>query len=201
MDLAPGTTVSGRYRVQKRAWSTGSGDVWVAHDAVLERPVLIQTFPGASAHDIGTAVARTAQLTHPGLCQIYDVSPDPPAIVFEHAPGGRLSDRKDGALAPPEAARLVCQLSAAITALHEHGIAHGAISPSTVLFDEEGRPKLSGALLPEADDGEAYRPAGAAEPEEGDRYALAAVAYRLFTGREPGPDAPPARTAKRGVPP
>ncbi len=203
MDLAPGATVAGRYRVQERAWTTGKGAVWLAHDAVLERPVLIQTFPGASAHAIGTAVTRTAQLSHPGLCQIYDVSTDPPGIVFEHAPGGRLADRKEGALAPADAARMVCQLSAAINALHEHGVAHGAISPSTVLFDEEGRPKLAGALLTDGlgeEGADAYRPSGEADPDERDRYALAAVAYRLFTGREPGPDAPPARSAKRGVP-
>ncbi len=204
MELAPGTTVSGRYRVQRHAWPSGRGEVWLAHDTVLERPVLIQTFPGASTEAIGHAVARTAQLSHPGLAQIYDVCTDPPAVVFEHAPGGRLADRKDGALSPADAARKVCQLSSAIAALHEHGIAHGSISPATVLFDEEGRPKLAGALtaveLGEDDAPAAYRPSGEHGPEERDRYALGAVAYRLFTGREPAPDAPPARSAKRGIP-
>lgn len=208
MDLAPGSAINGRYRLLRRAWDAGSGAVWLAHDDVLERPVLIQTFPGAGVDAVARAVARGAQLSHPGLCQIYDMSTDPPAIVFEHAPGGRLIDRKDGALPLAEAARVVCQLTSAIAALHEHGIAHGSISPATVLFDEEGRPKLAGAVFTEelgaATDptAEAYRPAGdVASIDERDRYALAAVAYRLFTGREPGADAPPPRSARRGVPP
>ena len=208
MNLAPGYAINDRYRLQLRAWDTGSGAVWVAHDDVLERPVLIQTFPDAATEAVGRAVARGAQLSHPGLCQIYDMSSDPPAIIFEHAPGGRLVDRKDAALPAADAARILCQLASAITALHEHGVAHGSISPTTVLFDEEGRPKLAGVLFAEelgaaADPlSDAYRPPGeAGSVDERDRYALAAVAYRLFTGREPGPDAPPPRTAKRSVPP
>lgn len=207
MDLAPGFAINDRYRLQLRAWDTGSGAVWVAHDEVLERPVLLQTFPRTATEAVARAVARGAQLSHPGLCQIYDMSTDPPAIIFEHAPGGRLIDRKDGALPTADAARVVCQLASAITALHEHGVAHGSISPTTVLFDEEGRPKLAGVLFAEelgvaADpSSDAYRPPGeAGNVDERDRYALAAVAYRLFTGREPGPDAPPPRSAKRSVP-
>lgn len=208
MNLTPGYAINDRYRLHIRAWETGSGAVWVAHDEVLERPVLIQTFPDAATEAVGRAVARGAQLSHPGLCQIYDMSSDPPAIIFEHAPGGRLVDRKDGALPAADAARIACQLASAITALHEHGVAHGSISPTTVLFDEEGRPKLAGVLFAEelgaaADpSSDAYRPPGeGGSVDERDRYALAAVAYRLFTGREPGPDAPPPRSARRSIPP
>jgi len=204
MNVAPGALVGGRYTVRDRAWDAGTGAVWLAFDGVLERSVLIQTFPGADPAAVGRAVAKAAQVTHPGLCQIYDVLTDPPGIVFENAPAGRLSDRAEGALAPPVAARITCQLAAAIEALHEHGIAHGSIGPSTVTFDEEDRPKLAPAAASE-DLGtqiapSAYRPPSGDEVER-DRYALGAIAYRLFTGKEPSPQAPPARAAKRGVPP
>ena len=202
MDVAPGEVVGGRYRVQRRAWEVGAGAVWLAFDTILERLVLIQTFPGADAGDISAAVARAAQITHPGLCQIYDMDSSPPAIVFENAPGGRLADRRDGALSAAHAAAFCARLASAIAALHDHDLAHGSIGPSTVMFDEEGRPKLC-AAVPASDDGAdaAYRPSDPdASTEERDRYALGAIAYRLFTGREPTPDAPPARAAKRGLP-
>ena len=208
VDVGPRTTIGGRYRVERRAWDSGTGAVWRAFDIVLERPVLIQTFPGIDPEALARAVARTTQINHPGVSQIYDMSANPPAIMFEHAAAGRLADRGEGALPLPQAASVVAQLAAAIAALHEHGIPHGAIGPGTVLFDEEGRPKLAGAGLRQelgeswAAPDEAYRPPETDAPaEERDRYALGAVAYRVFTGREAGPHAPPARNARRGIPP
>ena len=199
--------IAGRYRVEKRAWDAGTGPVWLARDEVLERAVLIQTFPRDAAEGVARAVARAAQITHPALSQIYDVSDDPLGLVFENAPGGRLADRKEAALPPPQAAVACRRLGTAIAALHSHGVAHGAIGPATVLFDEEGRAKLAGAALAgEVGDGVLAPPAAYlppepdATPEERDRYGLAAVAYRLFTGRDPGPDAPPARAVRRDVP-
>jgi serine/threonine protein kinase len=205
MQPAPGTTLAGRYRVARRAWDSPAGPVWLARDEVLEREVLIQTFSDESGGGVARAVARTAQIAHPGLAQIYDVCSEPLGIVFENAAGGRLVDRR--ALPLHHAAAAALQLANALSALHAHGVAHGAVGPDTVLFDEEGRPKLAGAgLAVELDDGDArapdaYRPDGDAAPEERDRYGLAAVAYRLFTGRDPTPDAPPARAARKGVPP
>lgn len=203
MDVGPGTIIGGRYRVQRRAWESAAGPAWLALDTILERSVLIQTFPASAREAVTHAVAAAAQVAHPNLSQIYDISADPPGIVFENAPGGRLADRKDGALPVPAASAAVCQLAGALAALHEQGVTHGAVGPETVMFDEEGRAKLGAtavaSVLGDGSYGE-YRPSGEATEEERDRYALAAIAYRLFTGREPGPDAPPARSARRSIP-
>ena len=203
MYIGPGTTIGGRYRVQKRAWGSSSGEAWVALDTILDRVVLIQTFPSSAHEAVSRAVAVAAQISHPNLAQIYDITSEPHGIVFENAAGGRLTDRKDGGLPVPAAAAAVSQLAGALAALHEQNLTHGAVGPATVMFDEEGRAKLTGTAVASAlgdASAEGYAPSGEAGDEERDRYGLAAVAYRLFTGREPGPDAPPARTAKKTVP-
>ncbi|HJR18689.1 MAG TPA: protein kinase [Actinomycetota bacterium] len=204
MAIGPGSTIGGRYRVQRRAWDGSAGEAWIALDTVLDRTVLVQTFPASAQEAVHHAVATAAQVSHPGLSQIYDITNEPPGIVFENAAGGRLADRKEGALPVPLASAVVCQLAGALAALHEQSVTHGAVGPRTVMFDEEGRAKLSGTAVASAlGDGsaEGYTPSGEASDEERDRYGLAAIAYRLFTGRDPGPDAPPARTAKKTVPP
>jgi serine/threonine-protein kinase len=203
MRPSPGATIGGRYRLVSRAWDTPAGEAWEAHDTVLERTVFVQLFPLELRDRVAHGVTQAASVSHPGLCQIYDVTSEPPGIVFEHAPGGRLSERRDGALPPAHAAAIACRLADALAALHDRDVTHGSFGPDAVLFDEEGRAKIAGSGVADAlgvPPPIGYRPREDATPEMRDRYGLAAVAYRLFTGREPGPDAPPARSVRRSVP-
>lgn len=223
--VSPGAVLGDRYVVRAVAWQTPLGTVWAARDRVLDRavfvlalaPALVAEAPARRAF-LKTA-ARVAQVTHPALLQVFDIGDDPPFVVFEHAGGGRLSERlRSGPMRPNDAARTALAIARAVEALHQNGVSHSDVSPDVVLLDQEGRPKLlvTGSVdvaraIRVADATKARvtiaseQPASYRPPEPGvtptelDRFALAALTYHMLTGRTPAPGRT-ARAERRSVP-
>ncbi|HEX9711318.1 MAG TPA: protein kinase [Actinomycetota bacterium] len=214
-----GDVLGERYTLKKTEWSTPLGPVWLARDRVLDRAVFVQLLsPELAADEVARKAflkqaARVAQTTHPGLLQVFDIGEDPSFVVLEHAAGGRLTDRlRSGPMRSADAVRAALGLARGLEALHERGTWHGSLSPSTVLFDDEGRAKILavgaadvGAVVrsvdPTAEQPDGYRADDLdALPADGDRYALAALTYHMLTGRPPGKEPAPARQVRRDVP-
>lgn len=215
---APGDTLGERYVLKHSEWTTPLGPVWLARDRVLDRAVLVQFLSQALAADASTrrafqkAASRTAQIGGPGLLQVYDIGDVPAFAVLEHASGGRLADRLDaGPMRPTDAARAALAIARGLESLHERGSWHGSLSPSTVMFDEEGRAKIfavGAADTARANTDiklDAEQPAGYRTPEkdpipaDADRYALAALTYQMLTGSPPEKGVS-ARAKRRSVP-
>jgi hypothetical protein len=168
---AIGAAVGGRYLIERPAWTLPSGDVFVGRDDVLDRSVLVFALSGSDPADAARVAARVAQIHDAELLQVYDAGPG--WIVCEHPRGGRLADRRLP-LSLADAASATRSLARGLAALHDHGMAHGAVSEELVLFDEDGRVKLAGAGF-----------AHEAAPAD-DVAALGRIAYRAFTGKAPG---------------
>jgi len=210
---AVGDVLGERYSLRKPEWNWAEGQVWLARDRVLDRAVLVQILSPeveadrTAAHAFQKAAAQAAQFTHPGLLRIFDIGSSPTFVVFEHATAGRLADRlRAGPLRPEEAARAALGMARGLEALHERGTWHGALSPETVLFDEEGRAKILATGIADASERAAaavpaaYRaPEPDALPADADRYALAALTSHMLTGKAPEPGVSAAQQRK-GVP-
>lgn len=216
--FAPGDVLGARYTLRRTDWSSPLGPVWSARDQVLDRSVFVQVLSAGLGDDRAVkrafqkAAARTAQVSHAGLLQVFDIGDDPAFVVFEHAAGGRLTERlRSGPLRPEDAARAALGIARGLEALHDHGAFHGSLSPASAFFDEEGRAKIlvtgvaeiaramPGLALP-SEQTPGYRPRELdVLPADADRYALAALLFHMLHGKAPERGTPSARAPRRGV--
>jgi predicted Ser/Thr protein kinase len=203
--------VAGRYSVERELGRGGMGIVYLARDLRLERVVAIKVLPPDRARDASSRErflreARTAaKLSHPHVIPIHAVE-EAGAFVFfvmtyvdGETLGARL--RREGALKPLEAARVLREVAWALAYAHGQGVIHRDVKPDNILLERgSGRalvadfgiarlvsaPGVSGEselvgtpeyMSPEQAQGEA--------DGRSDLYALGVVGYYALTGRLP----------------
>jgi serine/threonine protein kinase len=136
----------GKYEIVASLGSGGMGDVYRALDPTLEREVAIKVLRSTEAG--GDATARlwrearaAASISHPSVCQIYDVGETHERLflVMELLTGESLADRpRDGALPLDQAISTAQAILGALTALHSRQIVHRDLKPSNVFLTESG---------------------------------------------------------------
>jgi serine/threonine-protein kinase len=197
----------------------GMGEVFRATDTTLGRTVAVKLLAERYANEPESAerfkreaVAAGRLSGEPHTVTIFDVGSwaGRPYIVMEYLAGGSLDEvlRAIGAPPPERALAWLADAAAALDHAHAHGVVHRDVKPANLLLDEQGTLHVAdfgiatavgsveltltgtvlgtaGYLSPEQARGEPATPAS-------DRYALAVVAFELFTGARPyGTDAPP----------
>jgi len=205
-----GRRLGGRYRMEALLATGGMGEVWAARDLLLDRAVAVKVLGGALAGD-GRAAERlrrearaAARLEHPSIARVLDLGEQGgrPYLVMELLEGESLAARigRAGAMAPPEAARVVAAVADALEAAHRAGVVHRDVKPGNVFLTSDGEVKVldfgiasaageaaltTGELLgtpaylaPERVLGHPATPAA-------DVYALGVVLYELLAGRRP----------------
>ena len=136
----------GKYEIVGSLGSGGMGDVYRALDPRLEREVAIKVIRSLASNSEAQArlwreARAAASVSHPGICQIYDVgeSDDQLFIVMELLTGQSLASRlKDGALKPDEAVTTSLGILGALGALHSRHIVHRDLKPSNVFLSDGG---------------------------------------------------------------
>lgn len=141
-----------RYRVVRRIGSGGVGEVFLANDGELDRPVALKIMSAEAAADPiqrkrFRAEARAASaLSHPNICATYEVgetSDGRPFIALEYVEGQTLDlARQQRRLAIPDIVEIGLQMAEALEAAHARRLIHRDVKPANIMLDRSGRVKV-----------------------------------------------------------
>ncbi|MDI5972034.1 serine/threonine-protein kinase [Streptomyces sp. SL13] len=203
-----------RYRLDMPLGRGGMGEVWMAVDERLNRPVAVKLLTESAMGDDRSAArfrreARTAaRLNHPRIVTVYDfgVSDGRCFLAMELVNGSSLAHelRRRGPLGPSRVAALAAQTAEGLAEAHRLGVVHRDVKPSNLLLDEDGMVKVADfgvARCPGAETTTYTTGTGlitgtslylAPEAALGgtagaaaDVYALGCALYELLTGKPP----------------
>jgi eukaryotic-like serine/threonine-protein kinase len=207
------TTIDGRYQIVARIAAGGMGEVYRAHDPVLDREVALKILHPSLADDPGfierfrREARSAAMLSHPNIVAVHDWGETQGTyfmiMEFVRGPNLRALLMRDGQLEPRQAVEVVDAVLAALEHAHAQGIVHRDIKPENVMIRaSDGVPKVADFGLARAfADARVSQAPGtvtgtvqylAPEQIEGeqadprtDLYATGVVLYELLTGEVP----------------
>lgn len=213
-----GETLSDRYRIVGRVAGGGMGEVYRAHDLLLDRPVAVKILQHSLAND-PELVARfraearaAARLSHPNVVGVHDWGSEDDQtyyMVMEYVSG---SDVRDvlvgrGALEPAQAVEIMAAVCDALGAAHVGGLVHRDIKPENILIARDGTVKVADFGIAVVSDADRTMPGGGItgtlrylSPEQArgeeatpasDIWAAGAVLGELLTGLPPQQGAGP----------
>ncbi|HPF57657.1 MAG TPA: serine/threonine-protein kinase [Candidatus Competibacteraceae bacterium] len=198
------------YKVEKLISGGAMGQVYLALQEALERPVAIKVINPSLSIDAtfrqrflkeGKIVAR---LRHPHILTIHDIGEclNQYYMVMEYVEGGTLKNRIQKGLSAEQAVNILRQLASALGHAHRQGFIHRDIKPANILFRDDNNAVLSDFGIAKAcDDSAPLTATGLAigtilymSPEQAqgktldgrsDLYSLGLVFFEMLTGFRP----------------
>ena len=204
--------VGGRYQITGLIASGGMGEVFQAHDKVLDRTVALKVLRAGLGSDpdfverFRKEATTAGRLSHPNIVQVYDWgrSEDGSAyMAMELVEGQNLREvlAASGRMRPALAARIAAQVCGALEAARKAGLVHRDIKPENILLTPDGRVKVAdfglsrtmaeskatqaGVLLGTAHYIAPEQVEGKESDHRSDLYALGVVLYEMLTGTTP----------------
>jgi serine/threonine protein kinase len=188
-----GTVLGGRYRLDDLLSENRGAHFWRGTDTVLGRSVAVNVLPvdDARIDRVLEAVRTSATVTDSRILRVLDCARDHDVlwVVNEWGEGTSLDiTLQQGPLAASRAAWLAREVAESIAHAHRAGVAHGRLTPESVLVTDVGAVKLIGFAISAAIEGQAETTRGYGDPSpvDADVINLASILYAALTGRWSG---------------
>jgi len=140
------------YRVVRRLGSGGMGEVYLAQDTQLDRPVALKVMSAELAKDpnqrkrFRTEAKAASGLSHPHICVIHEVGETGdgrPFLAMEYVEGQTLDVvLQQRRLKTREVINLGIEVAEALEAAHARGLVHRDIKPANLMLDQRGQLKV-----------------------------------------------------------
>ena len=153
-ELALGSHVSNRYRIERLLGRGGMGAVYLAHDEVLGELVALKVISSSWSHDQRGLIDRlrreasaARKVSSPSVIRIHDLGETKDGLVYismEYFPGKTLAEILEtrGTLSPAMITEIIGQICDGLEAAHAAGVIHRDLKPQNVLVGERNAVKL-----------------------------------------------------------
>jgi TolB-like protein/tRNA A-37 threonylcarbamoyl transferase component Bud32 len=141
----------GKYRIVELIGAGGMGEVYRAHDSVLDRDVAIKVLPEELARDndrlrrFEREARAVARLAHPNILEIWDFGSDGDVVyaVMELLQGANLRHLipEDG-MSRQRVVEIGAAVAEGLAAAHAKGVVHRDLKPENVFVTSDGRVKI-----------------------------------------------------------
>ncbi len=203
LEFAAGDVFADRYRIISLLGRGAMGEVYRAHDTVLDVPVAIKFVLGYRPdlrERLLKEVRLSREITHPAVCRVFDVGSEGDRLYFtmEYVDGEDLAAllSRIGRLPSDKVVDIAGQTCGGLAAAHAKGVIHRDLKPANIMVDGEGKVRITDfgiAVTKEDDDRdgiagtptymapEQLNPDGEVGPTA-DLYATGLVLHELLTG-------------------
>jgi len=148
--LQPGSKL-GRYEIRSLLGAGGMGEVYLAHDPELQRPVALKVLAAAVRADedlrkrLENEARAASALNHPNILTVYDIGElgEERFIATEYVDGVTLRQRMSH-IEPTlrDIVDIGVQIASAIAAAEAAGLVHRDIKPDNIMLRRDGYVKL-----------------------------------------------------------
>jgi serine/threonine-protein kinase len=182
-DLVAQDELGGQYRIDRLLEKRAGAVAYFAHEADRRRPVVLRVRDRRALEQIApldaldATLSEIAALEHPHIVPLYHFGHGPRTVwwttQFVRAPSLADLVRAESPIPLERVAAIAKQIAAALDHAHDHGIAHGQVSPDTIVVREADWAVLDDFAIVSA---RAERPA----TPSGDQRDLALTIYRVL---------------------
>jgi serine/threonine-protein kinase len=201
----------GKYEIVRPLGKGAMGQVYVAHDTILDRDVALKVMVASIADDpelkqrFAREARAVAKMTHPNVVTVFDLfdhTDGSPVIAMELLKGMDLQKavRQHPPMAADRKVAVIVQVLAGLAHAHHAGIVHRDVKPANIFIQTDGSVKImdfgvarlttasmtgTGNIVGTADYMSPEQVKGIKVDGRSDVFSVGCMLYELVAGRRP----------------